>query len=338
MEYQALNNSINRGVLATVYLFHGTEDFLMERYLDKLKAIILPQGLEDFNFDRVDGEKVTPERVVELASMMPVMAEKRLIIIDNPVYLLANKTKEDKYEDKPLLEYLQNPNPSSCVVFKLIGSPDKRKKLFKAIAEKGQVYEFAPLKGRHLEEWIISFLQEKGKKIQPEALTYLSIIGSNGLNFLEKELEKLLIYSGDEPIISLETVQNVVTKTIEVNVFDLIDSVANKEVERAWDLLHTTLASGEAPMKLIYLLVRQFRLILIAKDLLNQGCTEKQIKEKMDVHPYVVKKALAQGRKFSERELVNALEKLLETEILLKSGGGDPEKLLENFIVGVCVS
>jgi len=336
VEYQALLNSINRGVIAPVYLFYGSERLLMDQSLEKLKEKFLPSGLEAFNMDRVEGDKLSINKVVELACIMPVMAGKRLVIVDNPSYFLAQKGKEIVFDDKPLLNYLANPNQSCCLIFKVLGKADKRKKIYKAITEAGQTVEFAGLSGKNLELWIINFLKEKGKKIESEALLNLAIVGKEGLNILQNELEKLVLYSADTTLITSEMVQEIVTKTSEINVFNLIDSIANKEGKKALELLQTSLALGEAPLKLIYLLVRQFRMILIAKDLTNQGYSEKQIKEKLRTHSFVVSKVLCQGRKFTLQQLVAFLEKLLETEVILKSSSSDPSELMVDLVVEFC--
>lgn len=338
MDFQTLNNSINRGVIASVYLLHGSERLLMEQSIKKLQDKILPEGLEAFNLDIIDGNKASPHQVVDLANMMPVMAAKRLVIVDNPQYFIASKVTEGKTNDKPLIEYLKNPNTGCCLIFKIQGKADKRKKLYKAVEKAGQVIEFGNLKGKYLENWIVSFIKERGKKIEPDALAYLTILGTSGLENLQNELEKLVLYCGDQLFITLQMTQEIVVKNSEINIFTLIDSIANKEGKQALELLHTSLALGEPPLKLLYLLVRQFRLILISKDMVSQGYSEKQIREKLQAHPYVVSKVLGQGRRFTMAQLVNSLKKLLETEVLLKSSGGDPGELLENLVIGLCYS
>jgi DNA polymerase-3 subunit delta len=336
MEYTSLLNSINRGVLAPVYLFYGAEKLLMDQCLEKLKSKILPDGLEAFNLDKVEGDKVTSRHIIDLANTLPVLAEKRIVIVENAYYFTTQKGNETKVEEEPLLNYLANPNTSCCLIFKVLGKADKRKKIFKLVQEVGQTIEFASLTGEKLDRWVTIFLKERGKRIESEAINYLALLANEGLNVLQNELEKLVLYSGANPLITLAMVQEIVTKNTEINVFSLIDSIANKEGKKALELLQTSLVMGEAPMKLIYLLVRQFRLILMAKDMIGQGYSEKQIKEKLQVHPYVMSKVLRQGRKFTLEELVVSLEKLLETEVLLKSSGGDSLELMENLVMELC--
>jgi len=336
MEHIALLNSIKRGVLAPVYLFYGTEKLLMDNYLGKLKVKILPPEVEAFNFDKVDGEKVNISQVVDLANTMPVMAEKRVVIVDNATYFTAVKNAENKFDERPLLQYLDNPNTACCLIFRILGKADKRKKIFKAVDEKGQTVEFAGLTGENLGRWVEAFLKDKGKKIEPAAFNYIALLAGEGLETMQNELEKLSLYCLDSTIITLPMVQEIVTKNSEINVFSLIDSIAEKKGKKALELLQSSLAMGEAPMKLLSLLVRQYRLILAAKDMISQGLPEKQIREKLSIQPFVLNKILSQGRNCPAEQLVKALEKLLETEVLLKSSGGDPSELMENLVIGLC--
>jgi len=336
MEHIALLKSINRGVLAPVYLFYGTEKLLMDSYLEKLKAKLLPPELEAFNFDKVDGEKVSAGQIADLANTMPVMAEKRVVFVDNAVYFAAAKSPENKFDDGPLLEYLTNPNTGCCLIFRIIGKADKRKKIFKAVEEKGQTVEFASLTGENLQRWVEAFLKDRGKRIEPAAFNYLVLLAGEGLAVMQNELEKLSLYCHDSAVITLPMVQEIVTKNTEINVFNLIDSIAEKKGKKALELLQTSLVMGEAPMKLLSLLVRQYRLILAAKDMVSQGFSEKQIRERLSIQPFVLNKVLSQGRNFSVEQLVKALERLLEAEVLLKSSGGDPAELMENLVIGLC--
>ncbi|MFZ5946014.1 MAG: DNA polymerase III subunit delta [Bacillota bacterium] len=335
MEYMSLINSIKRGVIAPVYLFFGTEKLLMEQSLTRLKGQVLPEGLEAFNYDKLDAEKLPLGQIIDVANTMPVMSEKRVVIVENAYFFSAQKGNETKIDDSLLLAYLANPNTNTCLVFKILGKADKRKKIFKAMEEKGQTIEFISPTGEQLERWIQAYLNQFNKKLAPDAFNYLAILAKEGLDILQKELDKLVTFGWNEAIITLPMVQEITTKNSEINVFNLVDQIAERNGKKALELMQTTLAMGEAPLKLIHLLVRQFRMIIIAKDLVSQGFSEKQIREKLQVQPFILGKVLGQGRKFTMEQLVEALGTLLEVEVQLKSGGGQPAELMENLVLNI---
>ena len=131
-------------------------------------------------------------------------------------------------------------------------------------------------------------------------------------------------------------IQMIVTKNVETNVFDLIDSIAQRKAARAIGLLNDCLVQGEAPLKILFLLVRQFRQLLLIKDLNDQGYLEAEIKNRLKVHPYVVTKGLKMGRQFSKDQLIKFMDQLLKAEVTLKSTSVNGGELLESLIIDLC--
>lgn len=335
MEVKALEERLKKNEIDQVYLLYGEEKLLLNQTVNQIKALVLPEGLEDFNFDLLLGEKLSPKSVVDVANTLPFMAERRLVLVDNPSFLV-NAKDSSKNEEESLLSYLDDPNPQCCLILKCTDKIDKRKKLFKKLQQKAIVVEFAPLKGVQLEKWITAFLKNRGKTIEKPALHYLSAMNSYTLEILSNELEKIVDYAADADIISLEMVQTILSKTVEANIFDLIDAIASKKGKSALNLLENTLYLGEAPLKILALLVRHFRLLIIMKDLKNKSYSEAEIKEKLKLHPFVVTKGLKQGAGFNTKQLIDFLEKLLLCEVELKSSATDPNRLLERLIIDLC--
>ena len=100
--------------------------------------------------------------------------------------------------------------------------------------------------------------------------------------------------------------------------------------------MENTLYLGEAPLKILALLVRHFRLLLMMKDLKTKGYTDNEIKDRLKLHPFVVTKGLRQGAGFNEIQLTDFLEKLLLAEVELKSSSTEGGRLLERLIIEFC--
>lgn len=130
--------------------------------------------------------------------------------------------------------------------------------------------------------------------------------------------------------------QDIVTKTVETNIFSLSDSIGNKKGTEALRVLRDMFYLGETPFKLIGFLARHFRNLVLMKDYQRMGYNETQIKEKTKLHPFVIKKSLRQAEQFSMQQLVKALERLLCVETELKSTTANGEELLEQFIIELC--
>ena len=354
MQELSVINSIKRGVISPIYLLCGTEEYLQEIVINSLKEALVASDIGSFNLEELEGEEVTIDTIVDIANTLPVFAEKRLVIVKNAPFLLSGKKKkqedgeaEDKeYPRKPtthisisenqekrLLQYLADPLISTCLVFWQKGSVNKNRKIYKAIvAGKGQVLNFNPLKGRDLNNWLVSEVHRMGKVIEPRAVEYISFNCGNQLRDLHNELEKLGLYSVEEKTITLAMAQKVVTKSSEGNIFNLVDNLSQKKVEEAMKELGTLLAIGEPPVRIIFMIARQFRLLLLVKDLKMRGYYEKEIATELALHPYVASKILKQVHHFSFIELERNLELIWESDLGMKSGLNQ-ELTLENLVI-----
>ncbi len=338
MDYKSLLNSIKRGVVSPVYLIYGEELYLQKLIIEAFKKGLINDSTGDFNFDDLDGEKVTPGQIVACADTLPVFAEKRLTIVKNSIFFQGGKkegdSKQRSQESERLLQYLQNPLTSTCLIFLVKGSIDKRKKLVKAVEKSGQVVETAPLKGAELNNWIQTEAELLGKKIESKAVEYIILNTNHDLYFLKNEIEKLALYSGDHHTITLATVEKLLTKTSEANIFALVDGIGLKKGEQALRELRTLLERGEPPVRIVFMIARQFRLILSGKDLNERGYTEKQIAKELAIHPFVIRKILQQARRFKYQELEKCFQQILECDMALKRGI-PPRVTLENLILGL---
>lgn len=335
MQYQSILNSIKRGVISPLYLIYGEEEYLQQIVINALKEALVPSDIGSFNLDELEGDKVSIGSLVDMANTLPIFAEKRLVIIKEPFFLQSGNKETEKGstpgEETRLLEYLANPLLSTCLVFWQKGSVDKRKKIYKTLVGTGQVLEINSLRGRDLSEWLEEEAKGMGKRLEPRALEYLILNSGNQLRNLQNELEKLALYSGKEKNITYAMAQEVVTKSSEGNIFNLVDNIGLRKGEDALLELKNLLVTGEPPVKILHMITRQFRLILLVKDLAKRGAAEKQIATELSLHPFVTGKILRQTRNFSFAELERSLRLILESDIGMKTGL-NPHLTLESLV------
>jgi DNA polymerase-3 subunit delta len=277
-----------------------------------------------------DEDKDKDKDKADAADTPPQKEEKEDSIEDTK----AAPQKDQHDENAVLLKYLANVSPSTCLIFWQKGKVKKTTKLYKAIAKAGEVLEIGSLKGTELGDWLVLEAKKMGKKLERPALEYMLINCGNQLRHLHNELEKLALYCGNETTITLEAVKEVVTKTIEGNVFNLVDGLGLGKGDVALTELRNLLILGEPYPKLIYMMTRQFRLLLLAKEAAGKGLTEKKITAELKLHPYVTGKILRQARNFSYAQLEKSLDLILEADVGIKSGL-KPVLTLERLIVAL---
>jgi len=338
MDYQALLQQLHSGVVHTVYYFYGEEKLLLQQALHELERAILPMELVDFNKDVVVGDAVTPKQLAEMAMNLPFMADRRLLVVQGslPFLSIPKSDKSGQASLQVLLDYLEQPNPQCCLVLCGDAALGKTGVLAKKLQAVAVSVEFSPLKGKTLEKWIAAYVAQAGRSIDRAALEYLTAINSFDLQIMSQELDKLVLYRAEEKKITLQDVQQIVTKTVEANIFALSDSIGNKKGSEALCVLKDMFFWGESPFKLLGFLVRHFRNLIVVKDYYNQGYDESGIKEKTKLHPFVIKKSIRQAERFTMPQLITALEQLLLIEVELKSSTADGAVLLERFVIDLC--
>ncbi|MHB9094344.1 MAG: DNA polymerase III subunit delta [Eubacteriales bacterium] len=343
MDHEGLGKSLERQVISLVYLFHGEETYLRDRYLERFRALV-PEEVRDFNTDIVDGRETGWEAIINMASTLPFMAERRIVIVKNADGFKArrkspNENGEEKEEkeassDAGLIKYLENPPDTTCLIF-CADSIDRKRKVYKLIEKNGQVVEFSPLKGRELNEWIDRRARKLGKIIEPSGMAGLVTAVGNNLQQLNTELEKLACYSLTEKITAAD-VEFMVSKTAELSIFDLVDAVGERNYKKAIKMAREMVFLGEPVIRILFMVARQFRLILQVKGFQEMGYTDQQVSAGLQVHPFVAQKCVKQARNFTMAELKLALEKILATDADIKGGKQEGKLALELMIIGLC--
>ena len=324
---------IKKKQFAPMYLVYGSEPYLIQETIQKIKENALTDDEVEFNITTFDMEETPVQFAIEEAETFPFMGERKLIIIHNPVFLTAEKAKVE-HNIALLLEYIDNPSPFSIVVFagnyeKL----DERKKITKQLKRKASVVEVKKLKDQELSNWISSQAKSFGVSIEQAAVQELITTAGQNLMLLTNELEKMALYVGNEGVITFQVVSNLASKSLEQTIFTLIDFIMNRRTTQAIQLLQQLLKQKEEPIKILALMASQIRTMYTAKSLAQEGYGQQQIATLLKIHPFRVKLALEKARSFQEKELMIILNNMADADYKMKTGQMDKTLLLEMIIL-----
>lgn len=323
-----------RKPLAPVYLLYGTQDYLIRLVKKNIVREALSDEERDFNFSSYDMLEVPIESALEDAETVPFMGEKRVVLIENPFFLTAEKAKTKVDQDlKRFEQYIEQPSPDTVLLIEAhYEKLDKRKKLVKSLEKKAQVYELSKLTDStlyHLMEKIAAKYGAVYTKDGHEQL--ISSVGPH-LTQLANEVGKCALYCGPDRPIDSRAVLEIGSRSLETNVFLLVNKVMQKKTADALHLLHELVRMKEEPLKLLALLERQFRIVYQVAYYRDAGYTQSSIAGKIGVHPYAVKLAAEQSRLYNADVLKRALEKCAETDYRIKTGREDKLLALEMLI------
>lgn len=292
-----------------VYLLYGTESYLKKLYKDKLKTAILGDG-DEMNYSYFEGKGLDVAKVISAADTLPFFSERRLIIIENSGLFKSQSN---------LADYVKSIPETTHIVF-VETEVDKRNRLFKAVKDNGTVSEMNGMDEANLKLWIASLLDKDKKKITGDTILYL--LGKTGTDMenILNEVEKLSCYAMEREIITVSDIDAVCTTQISGKIFAMIDAIGSRRQQQALELYYDLLALKEKPMSILFLITRQFNILMQVKDLAALGYNNTVISQKTGLMPFTIGKYIAQGKNFTVKTLKEALRNCAETEELIKTG------------------
>lgn len=314
-----------------VYLVYGSERYLIEENREQILKSVVTHSETDVDFAIYDLHEVPVEQAIEDAETIPFLASKRVVILKNPSFLTAERKTSVLVEHDltKLEEYLNNPAPFSIVI---IEAPyeklDERKKIVKVLKKKAKVVQASPPHHNKINDWIRQQCAELNVAIDGVACERLTQLAGKDLRKLKSELEKLALFVNGEKI-TVEIVERLVSRSLEDNVFVLVDHVVHKRVEKAFQSLRDLFEYKEEPIKILALLARQFRIIAQVSELSQKGYSQKQMASLLKQHPYAIQQALRQSRLVTKEECFSMIEQLAEVDYFMKIGKFDQKLLLE---------
>jgi DNA polymerase-3 subunit delta len=183
------------------------------------------------------------------------------------------------------------------------------------------VQHFAVPDARSLPGWIVQRTRAYGGQIEGRAAAMLAQNIGDNLRLLDQEIQKLLLYVGEREEITLEDVRTMVPYIQSADViFQLVDAVGQRDGRHAAGYLHRLLEVGEHPLGIFGMIVRQFRLLIQIRWLIDHHYPQPQIVSRLKLHPYVAKKVSAQADRFTPAQLRDAYRLLVDADLSIKRG------------------
>ncbi|MBP1992887.1 DNA polymerase III subunit delta [Paenibacillus eucommiae] len=331
---KALKN-IQAGKPEPVYLCYGPEKYRRRAFIQALSDSLIEPEQREFAVSKFDLSETSLDSVLEDAETLPFMVPRKLIIASNALFFTGAKerTKIEQPIDK-LLDYLKSPVDYTVIVFTVDADKlDERKKIVKLLKDRDAALPFLSLNPEELQTWVYKQAQNLGFSFSNEALEQIILYTGGDLQALSAEIEKISLYVGESGVASCEVVDQLVARSTEQNVFILIEDIVQLRLERAFVILEDLFMQREEPIKILMLIARQFRIIWQVKELVRQGYSHAQIASQIGLHPFAVKIAEGQAKKYDNAKLGQIIAQLADLDFQMKSGRIDKVLGLELFLL-----
>ncbi len=319
-----LRKALRERRFPALLLLHGEETFLLERALQEtLDAVVAPAD-RDFNLAVFHGKETRAATLLDHLRTLPVFASHRLVLVKDLHELPGG-------EMDALLPYLKEPSPETV----LVGTAEKidaRRKFFQEFKKCGTVIEFRRLYADRIPDFIREQAKQAGKDLTEEGLALFCRRVGNDLLEIQGELDKLFLYLGERRLADAADVAAVVADTRADSIFDLTNALGRRQQGEAVRLLGRILDEGTAPLVVLTMIVRHFRQLWQARELLDQGVSAREIPRQIGINPYFADGLLAQARSYPPARYRGLFEQFLLADLGLKSSGAHPPVLLEGMV------
>ena len=306
---QTLNQDIKERNFKQAYLLCGDEPFLVGNYKKRLREAIA--GDDTMNFNYFEGKNPDVREIISLADTMPFFAERRLILIDSSGFF---KSAPDE-----LVNYLPQMPDTTCMIF-CESEVDKRNKLYKKVKDLGYVAELNKQNADQLMNWAAGILSKDGKKITRQVMEYFLERTGDDMENIRTELEKLICYTMGRDVITKEDVEAVGTVHVTNRIFEMVSAIVAGNTRKAMDLYEDLLTLKEPPMRILFLIARQFNQLLQVKELAAKGNDKGAIASKIKVPPFAAGKLMTQAKAFSRDQILSYVQLCVESEEAVKTG------------------
>jgi DNA polymerase-3 subunit delta len=314
--------SLQQKKYKAIYLLHGDEPYYIDLIGNYIEHKLLSDAEKGFNQTVLYGKDTDVMSMLGAAKRYPMMADYQVVLVKEAQDMKWGNDDADKKSINPLLNYLENPLPSTILIFCYKhGKFDRRKKTYKAIEKNGLIFESASLYDSKISGWIEDFIKEKGYKINQQASLMLAEYLGNDLSRIANELEKLMlnVTSGQE--ITLKHIQDNIGISKEYNVFELQAALTQKDAFKANQIINYFEANPKAnPIVLVLGNLNNFFSKVLTYHYVKDKSPQNLARE-LGISPYFLKDYEQASRSYNYGKTMQIISYLREYD--LKSKGVD---------------
>ena len=337
--YQQLKKDIAAGTLGTVYIFYGEETYLREYYLDQAVKKLVPAGMEEFNYHKLEGKGLTVQDLTELVEAMPMLSERTVVqVVDFDIFKLGEEQR------KALIALLEDFPDYCCLIFVydlLEYKPNRTMKaLCKALDAHAAAVKFETQSRSDLLNWVRRRFKAAGKSIDVQTAEHLLFTCGSLMNGLIPEIGKIAAYTKGGTVTKAD-IDAVAAPILEAQVFDMTNAISRGDYDRAAELLGTLLKLQEEPIMLLAVLGKELRRLYTTRLAIDYGRDKFWLMERWNMRSdYPARLLLESARRVSTDWAAEAVKRCGELDLRMKSvtgvdGGAELKEFLMELAQGV---
>lgn len=305
-----------------ILFLYGTDRYRLQEKVQEIKLLQQKKYGSFLSIREVEAKEENFQRFLDEIQQVSMFVRKKVFFVRNPF-----QVKEFRQGLKENIEKLIK--SQDLVVLIEEGMPQKQDELFQLLKQEVKSQEFKPLEGKALRGWVKDYIKKNGGEIEEEGLDLLLSYKDNDLWDLKNEINKLISFT---KMVTPGTIRILVQPKVEVGIFETIEALIQKDKRRALALLEKHLNKGDSPLYLLKMITYQFRNLLMAVLVQENGGSLQDLLRLNTAKPYPLRLAWKAARYFSFQQLKKAYNLILNVDIAIKTGRVDSEDALRLLV------
>jgi DNA polymerase-3 subunit delta len=320
-----LDAELRKGSIRPFYIIVGEEAYLAQTALKRIEDVVLGNEVSEFAKRSFFGKEVSQHELLDHIRAIPLLGGRTLTIVKE-----AQGLTKETFE--ALTQYIESPLESTIVTL-VADKLDGRSRLMQAASKnpKTAIIECKPLYANQVPSWVNMEVSRLGKKISQDAAHYLADMVGQDLGQIVQAIERIILYVGNRPTIEVKDVEEAIAETTQRSIFELTDAIGRRNLTKALATLTNLLEHGTAPVLILNMIARHFRILVRAREVESRG-NSREVASYLGVNPFFAKDYIEQCRNFSASDLRKKFGILARCDRELKSSRIPKERILERLM------
>jgi DNA polymerase III subunit delta len=327
-----------------IYLFDGDDEFAINESINKIRNRLGDATIAEMNTTRLDGRSFSLNQLKDAVATVPFLATKRLVILTHPIARL-----KDKSEQEDFINYISTEKPTTklaLVEYEFLTSERDRKdgrlnwleKWASSPQQAKRVYirHHAQPGGALMVRWIQEHVKTMGGQITSQAAVSLANQIGEDTRLATQEITKLLTYVNFARPVDTDDVEHLTPLTAKIGDFELVNSLRDRDQRKAQALLQRSLQEDD-PLRIFQSIVFQIRVLIVARELLDEHATINDIPKSLKIGYYPAKLAMESAPRYSTKFLEMIYHRLLDLDEAIKIGQMDADLALELLVIELTI-
>lgn len=339
LDLNTFNENFKKGKIHNCYIFFGTDEGLIKEHINMIIDKIVDPNFKDLNYIQFDGNNIENENaIVNACETMPFMSDKKIVVVYRANFLDDNEDKSNSKVFDAINSYIDNIPPHCILImyYTMESKRDKSSKRLNKLDKKTCIVDTKyerKIKEEKLKGKICSMFEARGTNIgKIELQTFYNGVKESNLSIIESEVEKLCCYTLGRQI-KKEDIKTLLLESSDEDIFDMVDFLAQRKINKALDILNSLLFRGEKVEGILFMVERQFKILVQLKIGMECGKNKDMLAKELRLHPYVCEKMMMQSKGFTLKQVKGAIDKCLETERKIKSSSINKKTEMELLLI-----